>query len=220
MDKKDLSSIRLLIVDDHVIIRRGLKFILDSNFGIQEIHETDSCLDLKRLLKQTRFTHIILDMQLNDGNVMEILSDILREHSDVSILIYTMSPEEIFGARLINMGISGFLNKQVPESEVVNALNTFFSGQQYMSNDLRELLGNRKSSDKSSGIYKDLSERELMVVQYLLKGLGIKEISHKLNIKSSTVATFKARIFNKLGVSNVIELKNIAELYSFRNTGS
>jgi two-component system, NarL family, invasion response regulator UvrY len=207
-------NIRLLIVDDHVIIRRGLKFILESNFNISKITETDSCIEVKRILGSEPYTHIILDMQLNDGNALEIVSELIDKHKNTSILIYTMSPEEIFGARLINMGVSGFLNKQVSETEVIFALNKFFSGEKYLSNSLKELIEGKKSNDKNQGIYKDLSERELTVLQYLVKGMGIKEISNKLNVKSSTVATFKARIFNKLGVSNIIELKNLSELYT------
>lgn len=210
------QNIKLLIVDDHVIIRRGLKFILESNFNISKITETDSCIEVKRILQNEPYTHIILDMQLNDGNALEIISELIEKHKNTSILIYTMSPEEIFGARLINMGVSGFLNKQVSENEVILALEMFFKGEKYLSNSLKELIYGKKTGDKNPGIYKDLSERELTVLQYLIQGLGIKEISNKLNIKSSTVATFKARIFNKLGVSNVIELKNLSELYTTR----
>lgn len=207
------SSVKLLLVDDHVIIRRGLKFLLESNFGISNITETDSCIEVKRILQHDPHTHLILDMQLNDGNAIEIISDLIENHKNTSILIYTMSPEEIFGARLINMGVSGFLNKQVSEDEVISALETFFRGERYLSTSLKEQVDVNKQHEKGSGTYKDLSERELTVLQYLIQGLGIKEISNKLNVKSSTVATFKARIFNKLGVSNIIELKNISELY-------
>jgi DNA-binding NarL/FixJ family response regulator len=153
-------------------------------------------------------------MQLNDGNAMEIISELVEYYKNTSILIYTMSPEEIFGTRLINIGVSGFLNKQVPEEGVITALDLFFRGERCISPSLKEQLEGKKSNEKSSGIYKDLSERELIVLQYLIQGLGIKDISNKLNIKSSTVATFKARIFNKLGVSNIIELKNLSELYT------
>lgn len=214
------QPVRLLIVDDHVIIRRGLKFLLESNFRIDDCHETDSCLDLKRMLSTHDFTHVILDMQLNDGNVIEILSEILENYPNIPILIYTMSPEEIYGPRLINMGVAGFLNKQVSEQEVIEALKTFFSGKPYISSNLKEIMETKRQAEKYNISNKGLSERELVVLQYLLKGLGIKEISNKLNIKSSTVATFKARIFNKLGVSNIIELKDVAELYSVKPTAN
>ena len=207
---------KILIVDDHVIIRRGLKFILESNFGISEYFETESCAGLKEILQNEEVTHMILDLQLNDGNVIEILSEIIHMYPDVKILVYTMSPEEIFGARMMSMGVAGFLNKQNNETEVIAALNTFFKGEKYYSQSLSDHMGKSKNKDEGSDPFSELSEREITVMNYLLKGEGIKEISGRLNIKSSTVATFKARIYNKLGVSNVIDLKNLAEVYKFK----
>lgn len=214
--KSESPSQKVLIVDDHVIIRRGLKFILESNFGIKEFHETESCKGFKDLMAQTPITHVILDMQLNDGNVMEILSEMINLYPNVNILVYTMSPEEIFGARIINMGVAGFLNKQTNEKEVITALNQFFTGNRYYSQLVKDQLDNKPGHESNPDPFNELSERELTVLSYLLLGEGIKEISGRLNIKSSTVATFKARIFNKIGVSNVIDLKNFAEMYKFK----
>ncbi|MBK6641033.1 MAG: response regulator transcription factor [Bacteroidetes bacterium] len=116
---------RLLIVDDHAIIRRGLKFILESNFNIHEFQESESCKGLRTILTTQKFTHLILDMQLTDGNVIEMLNEIIETYPTMSILVYTMSPEEIFGSRIMNMGVSGFLNKQADEKEVIVALTSF-----------------------------------------------------------------------------------------------
>lgn len=206
----------VLIVDDHVIIRRGMKFILESNFGIEEFLETESCQGLMEIMASRKVTHIVLDMQLNDGNVIEVLSDLVTKYPDVRILVYTMSPEEIFGARIMNMGVAGFLNKQANEKEVIHALDVFFRGQKYYSQLVKEQLANAQGQESKGDPFRELSDRELTVMSYLLKGEGIKDISSRLNIKSSTVATFKARIYNKLGVSNVIDLKNLAEIYKFR----
>ncbi len=207
---------KVLIVDDHVIIRRGMKFILESNFGIKEFHETESCKGFKDIMAQIPITHVVLDMQLNDGNVMEILSEMITLYPNTKILIYTMSPEEIFGARIISMGVAGFLNKQTNEKEVIKALDQFFHGQKYYSQLVKDQLENKSGPENKSDPFSELSERELTVLSYLLLGEGIKEISGRLNIKSSTVATFKARIFNKIGVSNIIDLKNFAEIYKFK----
>lgn len=211
MDQK-----RVLIVDDHVIIRRGLKFILESNFGIHEFLEAESCKTFREILAKEPITHVILDMQLNDGNVIEILSEMIQLYPKVRILVYTMSPEEIFGARIMNMGVAGFLNKQTNEKEVIKALDLFFQGQKYYSQLVKDQLDHKLVNDSSTDPFRELSEREITVMSYLLQGEGIKEISGRLNIKSSTVATFKARIFNKLGVSNIIDLKNLAEIYKFK----
>lgn len=200
------ENINLLVVDDHVIIRRGLKFFLDSHFGIKSFHEADTCIAVREMAIAFEISHIILDLQLNDGNAVEIISELLEQLPDLKILVYTMSPEEVFKSRLIKMGVTGFLNKQADEPTVVSTMAAFFSG---------TLQNNEMISATKDGTdpFSILSERELTVMTYLLKGEGIKEISGRLNLKSSTVATFKARIFNKLSIGNIIDLKNLVELY-------
>ncbi|MFN9595793.1 MAG: response regulator [Bacteroidota bacterium] len=200
------EKINLLVVDDHVIIRRGLKFFLDSHFGIRSFHEADTCIAVREMAVSFEISHIILDLQLNDGNSVEIITELLEQLPDLKILVYTMSPEEVFKSRLLKMGVTGFLNKQMDEQTVISTMSAFFSG----SLQNTEL---NKNDRMSSDPFSLLSERELTVMTYLLKGEGIKEISGRLNLKSSTVATFKARIFNKLSISNIIDLKNLAELY-------
>ena len=200
------EKINLLVVDDHVIIRRGLKFFLDSHFGIKSFHEADTCIAVREIAVAFEISHIILDLQLNDGNAVEIISELLEQLPDLQILVYTMSPEEVFKSRLIKMGVTGFLNKQADEQTVVSTMAAFFSGT--LQNN--ELISSTKFGTDPFSI---LSERELTVMTYLLKGEGIKEISGRLNLKSSTVATFKARIFNKLSIGNIIDLKNLVELY-------
>lgn len=200
------EQIKLLVVDDHVIIRRGLKFFLDTHFGIKNFHEADTCIAVREMALAFEISHIILDLQLNDGNSIEIISELLEQIPDLKILVYTMSPEEVFKSRLLKMGVTGYLNKQTDEQTVIDTMSAFFSGNLKKP----EVASSEKSSNDPFSI---LSERELTVMTYLLKGEGIKEISGRLNLKSSTVATFKARIFNKLSISNIIDLKNLVELY-------
>ncbi|MFN5323393.1 MAG: response regulator [Bacteroidota bacterium] len=200
------QDIKLLVVDDHVIIRRGLKFFLESHFGIRSFHEADTCIAVREMALAFDVSHIILDLQLHDGNSVEIISDLLEQHPLLRILVYTMSPEEVFKTRLLKMGVAGFLNKQADEQTVVSIMTDFFTGKLQNSDYDRD---DKENKDP----FNILSERELTVMTYLLKGEGIKEISGRLNLKSSTVATFKARIFNKLSINNIIDLKNLVELY-------
>jgi DNA-binding NarL/FixJ family response regulator len=200
------QDIKLLVVDDHVIIRRGLKFFLESHFGIRSFHEADTCIAVREMALAFDVSHIILDLQLHDGNSVEIISDLLEQHPSLRILVYTMSPEEVFKTRLLKMGVAGFLNKQADEQTVVSIMTDFFTGKLQNSDYDRD---DKENKDP----FNILSERELTVMTYLLKGEGIKEISGRLNLKSSTVATFKARIFNKLSINNIIDLKNLVELY-------
>lgn len=208
----------ILIADDHAIIRRGLKFILDAHFSGCYINEADSIKDVKNLLSAFAFSHIIFDMQMLDDNIIEHLPEIRKQYPNIPILIYTMSPEEIYGKRMLDMGATGFLSKLSSEAEVIEALDLFLNGKTYISPQLKERISKDEIKFKSESPIDSLSDRELIVMNHILKGTGVKEISIKLDLKPTTVATYKARIFNKLGVSNVMDMRNILEVYRYTSS--
>ena len=210
---KAFSDISLLIADDHVIIRRGLKFLLETHFGKFNIVETDSSKGILSSLAKHQFTHLILDMQLADGNLLEIFQEIKQQNPHLPILIYSMSPEDIFAKRLNNLGASGYLNKQSSEEEVVKAMELFFTGRKYVSQKYFDLQ-HSAAKGKSDNPFSNLSERETEVLLLLLKGKSVKEIASYFDLKSNTVATFKARIFDKIGVNNLMDLQNSARAYN------
>jgi two-component system, NarL family, invasion response regulator UvrY len=206
----------ILLADDHVIIRRGIKMILDQYFRREKIIETDSAGDIINLLSRHPVTHMILDMQLADGSITDTLPLIRQKYPKIPILIYTMSPEEVYGVRMMQMGVQGFLSKQSDEIEAVKALDLFFQGKQYISESIRDAMQLRKNGEPENPILL-LSGRELNVLNGLLNGGSVKDISAALNLKATTVGTYKSRIFEKLQVTNVIDLKNKCDLYHYKN---
>ena len=152
-------------------------------------------------------------MQLTDGNILEIFGEIHQKYPTLPVMIYSMSPEDIFGKRMLQLGAAGYLNKQCSEDEVIRAMELFFSGRKYISQNLTNQLSNENSKKKENP-FENLSEREMEVLLMLLKGKGVKEIASRLDLKSNTVATFKARIFDKIGVNNIIDLQNSARIYN------
>ena len=207
-----INKKKILLADDHVIIRRGLKVLLDNYFGQSDWIETESAKNILELIEQNELTHLILDMQLQDANLLEVISFIKALRPDLPIFIYTMSAEEIFGPRMINLGVNGYLSKNCGEGEIIKAFHTFFSGKNYFSESLLELVS--KKTYNSQNPLNSLSEREISVLTYLLKGNSVKEITEILDLKTSTVATYKGRIFDKLGVNNIIDLRNITDIYN------
>ncbi|MBK6483264.1 MAG: response regulator transcription factor [Chitinophagaceae bacterium] len=213
-----MTERQILIADDHAIIRLGLKFILDSHFNVLNADEVDDCKSLFEFLALKYYSHLILDLQMQDGNSMNIFSQLHSQYPDLKILIYSMSPEEMFAKRLLRMGATGFLSKQSSEGEVLKALDLFLLGRNYASDKLLEELRKGQSSPgQEQNPFDELSEREMLVVNNLLLGKGVKEIAGQLNLKSTTVATYKARIFDKVGVNNLVELRNVAHLYHFNS---
>jgi DNA-binding NarL/FixJ family response regulator len=211
-----VSTAHILIVDDHAIIRRGLRFIIESNFQNCIIDGAEDIKGLIQKLSENRYTHLILDLQLEDGNSINQFLEIREKYPDLLVMVYTMSPEEIFGKRLMQMGAAGFLTKQSSEEEVIKALHLFLGGRKYVSERIHELMKNEKpGASARKNPFEDLSDREMAVVFNLLKGKGVKEIAAELNLKSTTVATYKARIFDKMGVTNILELHQLSQLFHF-----
>jgi len=208
----------ILIADDHSIIRRGLKFILDAHFTGCYINEAGTIKDVKNLLSSFTFSHLIFDMQMLDDNIIEHLPEIKKQYPLIPILIYTMSPEEIYGKRMLDMGATGFLSKQSSETEVIEALDMFLKGKTYISKQLKEKITKDDFKFNSESPIESLSDRELIVMNYILKGTGVKEISLKLDLKPTTIATYKARIFNKLGVSNIMDMRNVLDVYKYTSS--
>jgi len=207
-----INKKKILLADDHVIIRRGLKVLLDNYFGQSDWIETEFAKNIPELIEKNELTHLILDMQLQDANILEVISTIKALSPTLPVLIYTMSSEEIFGPRMINLGVNGYLSKQSGEEEVLKAFHIFFAGRNYFSESLLELVS--KKTYNSQNPLNSLSEREISVLNYLLKGNSVKEITEILDLKTSTVATYKGRIFDKLGVNNIIDLRNITDIYN------
>jgi DNA-binding NarL/FixJ family response regulator len=209
------NNIKLMIADDHVIIWRGLKFLMDQQFKIKDTVKATSCLEVLGELKKDHFTHLILDLQLMDDTAMTVLPEIRQNYPDLAILVFTMNPEELYARRLLDMGVRGFLSKLSPEEEVIRALQLFFTDRVYISDALQERIRGQESKTKSNNPLELLSERETDVLNYLLQGERVSAIAQRMNLKVSTVATFKARIFDKTGVENLLDLQRVAKLHSY-----
>lgn len=209
-----MIPLRMLITDDHAVIRTGLKYLMARHYPEVILGEADACSTLNIKLQQETYTHLILDMQLGDCNSMDLIPGIIAQYPELNIMIYTMSPEAIYGKRLVQMGVMGFLSKEEEEETLVQALTLFLHGQPYLSEELTQSLGaEQKRNSASTNPFDDLSDRELMVLRFLLQGHRVKEISNRLDLKMSTVATYKVRIFEKLNVNNLADMQRLADVY-------
>jgi two-component system invasion response regulator UvrY len=203
----------VLIADDHVIIRRGLRNLLQDRLGVRSIQEAGSLAELIRQLGEGSPDLLVLDLQLGDGHSLDVLERLRTEHPRMRVLVYTMSPEHIYGPRVLAMGGSGFLSKQASEEEVLRALRRVMQGREYRSHEL-ELAGDGRGSGRVDP-FQDLSDRELLVMNALLQGTAVKDIAERLELRPTTVATYKARLFDKLGVSNLLDLQRLAQLHGY-----
>jgi DNA-binding NarL/FixJ family response regulator len=196
----------ILLADDHSMIRKGLKLYLQLNLGYTDIHEAGSCNELMKELVKKKYSHLILDIILSDGSTLEVIPNIRRVYPDLSIMVFSMQPAEVYGEALKQYGISYYLSKTTGEEEIILAL--------------RKFLQNELPAKKEAGImqqnnpFKALAGRELEILHYVLQGIGTKDIADSLNLKMSTISTIKNRIYEKTNANNIKELMELATLYN------
>jgi two-component system, NarL family, invasion response regulator UvrY len=200
-----------LIADDHEIVRQGLKLLIADFYPgahILEAHNGDATL---AQLKQFKCTLVILDVQMPNTNSLDLVEYISAFHPNTKVLIFSMSSETLYGKRFIKAGADGYLSKDASVEEVKKAIETVLNGRRYISANLIDAF----IGEEQKNPFNTLSDREFEIASLLLTGLSINEIAGKIHLQPSTVGTYKARIFEKLHISNILQLKEQAALYNF-----
>ena len=205
---------KFLLVDDHMVVRSGIKILLSEIYGPAEIHEAINGETALAKLKAKKFDLTILDIQMPNTDTLGLMDFIHNTYPDAKVLMFSMSAENIYAKRFMKAGAFGFISKDAPLEEITKAINLILSGKKYISETLAERLAEDSYSGKSGNPFNVLSPREFEIVTLLLDGKTVTDISHTLNIQTSTVGTHKARLFDKLGVTNILGLKELATMYN------
>lgn len=207
-------SHKFLVADDHVIVRRGLRNLLHDQFAATEVAEVPTCKELLQQLEVSVPDLLILDLQMTDGSALDHLERICSEHPNMKVLVYTMRSEKVYAQRVLALGAVGYLSKESDEAEVVRAIRRVLQGKEYISPSTEVyLLEKVKDEEALDDPFKLLSDREIGVMEDLLAGRGVKDISMRLGVQPTTVATYKARLFDKLGVTNVLDLQRLVSVH-------
>jgi len=205
---------RFLLIDDHVVVRSGLKFILSDLFKPCEIDEAEDGDTAVAILKERQYDLVMLDIKMPNTNSIQLMEYFKITYPSLRVLIFSMNSESIYAKRFLRAGAQGFVNKDAPLDEVVKAINQVLSGKKYISETMMELLAEFGISNKEEVLFNSLSPREFEIVSLLLKGDSLSHIAQSLNLQTSTVGTHKARIFEKLKVTNLLELKELSSMYN------
>ena len=208
-----ISMTKILIADDHTVVRKGIQTFLNESFDKLHIDEVVDGTEILKKISYTNYDLLIMDIQMPNTDAFDIMQYIKIKFPDVKVLVFSMSPENIYGLRFLKAGASGFLSKDQSLHEFKKAIETILSGGKYISKSLAEFLTYSSFTPNAATPFEKLSKREFEVMSLLLAGNSINDISHQLNIHSSTIGTHKARIFEKLNVINMLELKELADLY-------
>lgn len=206
---------RFLLIDDHVVVRSGLKFILSSHFSpclVDEAEDGESALEQ---LVKNEYDIAMLDVKMPNTNTLQLMEYIRLTYPKLIVLIFSMNSESVYAKRFLKAGAKGFVNKDAPLDEVIKAIKLVLNGKRYISESMMEQLAEFGTDSQEKNLFNMLSPREFEIVSLILKGESISHIAHSLTLQVSTVGTHKARIFEKLKVSNLMELKELATMYSF-----
>ena len=203
----------VLIADDHEIVRRGIRMLIEGFPKKYQFIEATSCAETAQILSREKIQYAILDMVLTDGNILSIIQQIEACSDQTNILVYSMNAERIYARRFIEKGVRGFLCKQTSVGELEKAIHSIFKGETYLSEELKIMLLSNWQTNHSKNPVDSLSDRELEVVEYVAIGMGTKEIAQKMHLDITTISTYRKRAFEKLDVQNTIELKEKFLLY-------
>lgn len=207
------SSYSFLIADDHSVVRNGVSLIIKELFLNAAIHKAGNFKEIFNVLKEVKVDLLVLDVNFPEGNSINILSEIKTIQPDIKILIFSVHDENIYAMRYLNAGASGYVNKEISDDEIKYAINTIISSGRYITQNIKDRILDFYISKKPVNPLDLLSNREIEVAQLLIKGYGNLEILELLNIKKTTVSTYKNRIFEKLEIDNLADLIKFFQLY-------
>ncbi|HTP51189.1 MAG TPA: response regulator transcription factor [Anaeromyxobacteraceae bacterium] len=201
---------RILIVDDHEVVRRGLRQVLEDGLPGAQLEEAANYEQAVEQLGRGPWDMVLLDISLPGRSGLEILEESRRDHPGLPVLMLSASPEEEFATRCIRLGAAGYLAKTSAAHELLLATQRVLSGGRYISAALGERLAGLLGGGEAPALHEALSRRELEVLLLVAQGRSLKQIAADLGLAEKTVATYRARIGEKLRLSTNVELTRYA----------
>jgi DNA-binding NarL/FixJ family response regulator len=201
---------KILIADDHAIVRKGLSQLLCEEFSAAEIHEASNSAEILEKAQQGIWDIILLDISMPGRSGLETLKQIRDYGVKAPVLVISMHPEEQYAIRVLKAGASGFMNKDSATEELIAAVHRVLSGRKYISASLAEKLAEAMDNQGSKPAHELLSDRELQVLQLIASGKTVGDIAAEISLSVNTISTYRARILEKLGLNNSAELTRYA----------
>ncbi len=198
--------INVMIADDHAIVRQGLKQILSETDDIKVTGEAETGFQAIKIARQQDFGVMLLDISLPDRNGIDILKQIKKDRPNLAVLMLSMHNEHEFAIRALKAGAAGYLNKQSAPAQLVVAIRQVAAGDKYVSSAVAQELANSINTDADKPLYTTLSDREYQTLCFIAEGKTLSEISAEMFLSPKTVSVYRARLLEKLNLSNNSEL--------------
>lgn len=206
----DRAMKKILIVDDHEVVREGVKKLLGEPPGAITFGEASTGPEALRLAREQEWDVVVLDLTLGDRSGLEILKELKQVRHHLPVLILTMHSEEQYARRAFRAGAAGFITKDSPRAELVEAVNKVMSGGRYVSAPIAEKLIFDFAAGTDRAPHEALSDREFEVMRLIASGKTVGEIAGILNLSDSTISTYRARVLAKMGMKNNAEITHYA----------
>lgn len=197
---------KIIIVDDHELIREGLKKVTARESDIEVIGEASDSDELFQLLDKHEVDIVLLDISLPGRSGIDIITDIKVQAPNTKILILTMHPEDRFAVQALRAGASGYITKNNASKSLVGALRKINDGRKYISSNLAEQLATELEMNYEKPLHESLSTREFEVMRLIVQGKAVKDIADMLSISVNTVASYRARILEKMKMKSNAEM--------------
>jgi two-component system invasion response regulator UvrY len=205
--------IKVLVIDDHGVVRQGIRQILAETTDIVVAADASSGAEGLARAQENGWDAIVLDLALPDSHGLDVLKELRRTRANVPILVLSMHPEDQFALRAIRAGASGYLTKNGAVDDLAGAIRTVVGGRHYLSPWLADRLAREASGEPSKMAHEQLSDREYQVLMRIASGKSTKDIASEFNISPKTVGTYRMRLAKKMGLSTDSELTG----YVFRH---
>ncbi|AGH80693.1 LuxR family transcriptional regulator [Psychromonas sp. CNPT3] len=205
--------INILLVDDHVLVRTGIRRIIDDVRGMKVIGEAKSGEDAVKWCRNNFPDVILMDINMPGIGGLEAMHKILRFNEESKIIMLTMHTENPFPTKVMQAGACGYLSKAAGPEEVLNAIRIVNSGQRYLAPEIAQQMALSQISDCADDPLSMLSERELQIMMMITKGQRVVDISEQLNLNPKTINSYRYRLFEKLGINGDVELTHLAIRY-------
>jgi len=205
--------IRVILCDDHAMIRRGIRETLSEAVDIQVTGEAASYADVREQIRNVACDVLVLDLNMPGRGGLEVLTSLRESGSAIKVLIVSMFPEDQYAIRCLRAGAQGYLNKAGDPADLINAVRTVAQGRKYVTPDVAHMLVESLNAPENESLHATLSERELQTLLKIASGKRLSDIAEELMLSPKTVSVYRSRVLEKLKLGNNAELT----VYAIRN---
>lgn len=204
--------LNFLLIDDHSVVRAGIKLIITQHFKEANVDEAENEKRAIEVLRNKPMDLILMDLNMPDSDPIRLIHYISSNYPKTAIIVLTMNDENVYAKRFFKLGIKGFLHKSSDNVEIIKAIEQALVNRVYMSDNLKQNIAETYFTGLSENPFDQLSDREFQVAKEMLTGKNITEIAASLSINASTVSTYKGKVFDKLKIThnNMVELMALA----------